>query len=309
MKAPILAAVQAAPICYDTAASTRKACLLIAEAAERGANLIVFGETWLPGYPIHMGGLQESEFWKVSSTYLEAAILIPGRETAELCEAAKQAKADVIIGVVELEPRTHGTVYATMLTISNDGHILGRHRKLMPTRTERVVWGQGQGDDIDVYQRDYGRISALNCWEHQMMLPGYALMAQGTQFHAAGWPRGDPDPLPDLPIASWPRMEILSRAFAVQGACYVISASLNITEDDIPAELKSLASPLIGESVIIDPRGEIIARSERGKECIITAQSDLDLIRAAKSVNDISGHYARPDVFDLRVKGRSVYDA
>jgi nitrilase len=308
MTGPILAAVQASPICYDRQASTEKACHLIAEAASLGADLIVFGETWVPGYPIHMNGVMEIDFWKVSSRYLDAAIAIPGPETKQLCEAAKLSGADVIIGVVELEPRTQGTVYATMLTISKDGMILGTHRKLMPTRTERVVWGQGQGDDLDVYQRDYGRISALNCWEHQMMLPGFALMAKGTQFHAASWPRGDPDPLPDLPVASWPRMEILSRAFAVQGACYVISASVNMAQDDIPDDLKSLASPWIGESMIVDPRGEIVARSERGAECIITAKADLDLIRAAKSVNDIAGHYARPDVFDLRVKGRSVFE-
>lgn len=305
--APVrLAAIQAAPVFLDAAASTRKAVDLIGRAAAMGARLAVFGETWLPGYPLHISGPLDPAFWTASDAYLAAAITIPGAETELLCAAARDGDLDVVIGVAELDPHTRGTIYATMLAISSEGEILGRHRKLVPTRLERLTWGQGQGDDLDVYDRPYGRISALNCWEHQMLLPAYALMAQGTQFHAASWPRGDPDPVPGLPVASWPRQEILSRAFAVQGACYVVAVSVNVTEADIPDRFRSICSPLEGHSIIVDPRGEIVASSERGKESIVTADADPGLIRAAKSVSDVAGHYSRPDVFELRVRGKLV---
>jgi len=216
-----LAAVQAAPIFFDREASTEKACQLIEEAAEQGATLAAFGETWLPGYPFFAFGKSSNTqlWWKAATEYLANAVEIPSSTTDRLCAAARRAGIDVVIGVVELDSRTRGTVYCTLLFISHEGKILGRHRKLKPTHFERAIWGEGDALGLTVYERPYGRLSGLNCWEHNMVLPGYALMAQGTQIHVAAWPGRETNRAPESPIPLWPRQLLLSRAFASQAAC------------------------------------------------------------------------------------------
>ena len=139
-----------------------------------------------------------------------------------------------------------------------------------------------------------------------MVLPGYALMAQGTQFHVASWPGYEPTTPPAPPQALWPRQELLSRAFAAQGACYVIAAGGLITPDDVPERFRTLAYAESGDSMIIDPRGEIVARANSGDEMILTYKADHAVIRSAKVANDVAGHYSRPDVFELFVHGESV---
>lgn len=136
-----------------------------------------------------------------------------------------------------------------------------------------------------------------------MMLPSYALIAQGTQIHVASWPSGEPAVPPAAPESLWSRKELLSRAFASQGACYVIATGALITPADVPERFRSLAYEGVGGSMIIDPRGEVVARAPLGAETILTFEADRSVIRVAKSACDIAGHYARPDVFDLRVHG------
>ncbi|MCP5074696.1 MAG: carbon-nitrogen hydrolase family protein, partial [Rhodobacteraceae bacterium] len=152
--------------------------------------------------------------------------------------------------------------------------------------------------------RSYGRMSALNCWEHQMVLPGYALMAQGTQFHMASWPGGEPETPPEPPVSLWSRQELLSRAFAAQGSCYVIAAGGLISEKDVPERFRKLAYDGSGGSMIVDPRGEVVARAPLGEEAILTYEADHSVIRSAKVANDVAGHYSRPDVFELLVRGK-----
>lgn len=299
----VVAAIQATPIYFDREASTDKACRLIAEAGAQRAVLAGFGETWLPGYPGFAWRPQSTPgWWDAAEAYLDQAVLIPGPETDRLCKAALDAGSDVVIGVVELDPQTRGTVYATLLFIGREGVILGRHRKLRPTAYERVAWGQGDAQGLVVHHRPYGRISGLNCWEHNMMLPGFALAAGGTQIHVGAWPGRELAAAPEAPNAQWPRQHLLSRAFAAQAACYVICAGGLLKPSDMPDRYKELVNfTYTGDSAIIDPRGEIIALAPSGEETVLTATIDLRNVRAAKAVNDIAGHYARPDIFDLRV--------
>ena len=185
--------------------------------------------------------------------------------------------------------------------------ILGVVVERKPTMHERMAWGEGDGSDLIVFDRPYGRLSGLSCWEHQMVLPGYALIAQGTQFHVGCWP-GDEPPAPPSPLCLWVRQHLLSRAFAAQAGCYVICAAGLLTRDAVEERFRSLAwFDHSGDSVIIDPRGEIIAGPVAAKEEIIVAKASLELLRAAKVATDTAGHYSRRDVFDLTVRGVSVF--
>jgi nitrilase len=299
MKTFRMAAVQAAPILFDAAASTEKATKIIAEAGRGGADIVAFGETWLPGYPFWVEGGVQDLTWRASAEYIDAAVLVGGPETSALCAAAREAGVDVVIGVAEKDPYTEGAVYATALTIGREGAILGRHRKLKPTHAERIIWADGDAAGLKVHQRAYAKISALNCWEHQMMLPGYVLAAQGAQVHCALWPGWEKTPRQDE--YCWARQHLLSRAFASQAGAYVICAAGIRRASDIPAHLKPLGVwEHTGQSAIIDPRGEIIAGPIDG-EGVLYADGSLDVVRAAKAACDIAGHYARPDIFRLEV--------
>jgi len=295
-----LAAVQAAPVYFDREASTEKACRLIQDAGEKKVTLAAFGECWLPGYPFYAWG-SRAAVKAVASEYLANAVDIPSPITEKLCDAARQANIDVVIGIAERDARSRGTVYCTLLFIGNDGAILGRHRKLKPTHRERTVWGEGDGSSLVVYERPYGRISGLNCWEHNMALPGYALMELGTQIHIAAWPGTDAS-----------RHSYLSRAFASQAAAYVIDVGALLAPEHVTGVARKVADEQSdevteivtrgypGESFIIDPRGEIIAGPAEGEQ-ILVADGSEEQIFAAKAYCDVTGHYSRPDVFQLHV--------
>jgi predicted amidohydrolase len=305
-----LAAVQAAPVYFDREASTDKACRLIEEAGVQGASLAAFGETWLPGYPFFVWTSKFDEaFWEASAEYVACAVEIPGPTTDRLCAAAKKAGVDVVIGVVERDRRTRGTVYCTLLFIGNDGSLLGRHRKLKPTHRERTLWGEGDGSGLTVYERPYGRVSGLNCWEHNMLLPGYSLMCQGTQIHVAAWP-GSESGAPPPPKSVWGRQLLLSRAFASQAGAYVILAGGLCDAGAVPERYRPWVYTNTGDSCIIDPRGEVIAGPAEG-ETILVAEGSTEHVYAAKSACDVGGHYSRPDVFRVyvnRAESTTVFD-
>ncbi len=303
----VLAAIQAAPILFDKQASTQKACALIEDAGKQGADIAAFGETWLPGYPFFIEAPLSDLWWEANALYLENAITIPGPETQALCAAARKAGIDVVIGVAELDAATGGSIYASLLFISAEGEILGRHRKIKPTHHERSVWSDGDAEGLRVHPRPYGRLSGLNCWEHNILLPGFSLICQGTQFHVAAWPGREPVTAPSEPV--WSRQVLLSRAFASQAGAYVIAPAGLRLDEHVPDRFRTLHTfEHTGQSTIIDPRGEIIAGPADG-ETILLAKADLAEVRKAKAACDPAGHYSRPDLFEVTLEGRRIYPA
>jgi predicted amidohydrolase len=278
----------------DTKASTEKACGLIADAGRAGARLAAFGETWLPGYPRWVNApIHVNLKRKLGGRYVDSAITVPGPETEQLCAAAREAGVDVVIGVAERDACTGGSVYCTLVFISSDGEIIGKHRKLKPTYGERFAWGEGDGSGLRAWPRDYARISGLNCWEHNMVLPGYALIADGTQVHVAAFPGYEST-----------RQLVLCRAFASQSAAYVVLAGGMIDPTDVEdAELREAIEALPamgGDSYIIDPMGEVVAGPAVG-EGLLLGEVSMTKIREAKALCDTAGHYSRPDVLQLRI--------
>lgn len=302
-----VAIAQAASCFFDKTAGTEKAERLIEEAGRGGAELVAFGETWLPGYPFFVDSGLSELWWEAAAAYLKNAILIPGPETEALCAAAARAGVDVVIGAAELEPATRGSCYASLVFIGREGEVLGRHRKIKPTHHERSVWADGDAKGLKVYERGYGRLGGLNCWEHNILLPGFALIAQGVQIHVSAWPGREPDTAPSEPV--WARQVLLSRAFASQAGAYVLAAAGLRRLEDVPERWRPLF-PFEGNgrSVIIDPRGEVIAGPAEG-ETLLYADLDLDLVFKAKSACDPAGHYSRPDLFEVRLEGRRIYGA
>jgi predicted amidohydrolase len=188
-----------------------------------------------------------------------------------------------------------------LLFIGREGEILGKHRKLKPTMYERTAWGEGDGSSLRVYERPYGRLGGLNCWEHQMVLPGYALISQGIQVHAGAWPGG-----------TFARQEVLSRAFAMQSAAYVVMAGGLLREQDMPPDIRELrltidgkerlvVLPCDGDSAIIGPNGDYLAGPVLNEETILTATGNTGTVMFQKMIADHAGHYSRPDIFQFAV--------
>lgn len=229
---------------------------------------------------------------------------IPGPETDALCAAAREADCDVVIGVAE-RSTSGGTLWCTLLFIGREGVLLGRHRKIKPTHNERSIWGDGDARGLVTHPRAYGRLSGLNCWEHNIVLPGFALMAQGVDVHVAAWPGREPDAAPADPV--WARQILLSRAFASQAGAYVLCAAGLRRRSDLPARLADVVGfEHNGRSCIIDPWGEVIAGPLDG-EGLLIAEMDPVKLRQAKIACDPAGHYARPDLFELRLEGRRLF--
>ena len=212
------AAVQAAPVYLDRQATVDKACALIREAGRAGARLVAFPEVFVPGFPhwIYLDRPQPNERYFVE--LVREAVQVPGPETERLGQAAREAGAHVVIGVNERSPRSMGELFNTNLIFGPDGSLLGRHRKLMPTYAEKMVWSFGDGSTLRVYDTAVGRLGTLCCGENTNPLARFALIAQGEQVHVANYPArpaGDPY---DLTRA----IEIRSAAHAFEGKCFVL---------------------------------------------------------------------------------------
>jgi nitrilase len=291
------AVVQAGAIPFDSEACVDKAVGLIAEASGLGAKVIVFPEAFIPGYPkgVNYGlvvGARDPAGREEFRLYLEAAIEVPGLETQRMGEAAAAHGAYVVMGVIE---RENGTCYCTVLFFGPDGSLLGKHRKLMPTVMERVIWGFGDGSTLTVIDSPYGRIGSVICWENYMPMLRMAMYSKNVALYCA--PTADDR---DTWIASMQHI-------ALEGRCFVLTACQFIRKKDFPDTVRvSLGdSPeavlMRGGSAIINPLGQVLAGPHFGSETILTVDLDLNDIGRGKFDFDVTGHYSRPDVFQLSV--------
>ena len=284
------AVVQATPVFLNKDGSVEKTCKLIEEAGGNGARLIVFPETFIPTYPYWIRDLLDREpCYEVFVQYFHNSITVPGKEAEKLAESAKKAGAWVVVGISEKEG---GTLYNSNLFISDKGEVLGTHRKVLPTFTERAVWGWGDGSTLHVFNTEIGKLGSLVCYEHHMPLIKFAMYSKGEQVHAACWP--------GLTISTHVA-EAASRQYAFEGQTFVLSSAGILAEETVPNDfiLKDQIRKANGGSAIIDPFGLFLAGPIYDREEILYAEIDLDRIIKAKYVVDSVGHYCRPDITRL----------
>lgn len=293
-----IALAQLSPVFLNKEKTTDKACNAIAEAGKNGSKLIVFPEAFISGYPDWVWLIPPNKSKQLGNLYLslvENAVSIPDNTTDRLCKAAKLAKINVVIGMNERNTETsNSSLFNTILFIDDKGEILGKHRKLMPTNCERLIWAQGNGSTLKSYDTSAGKIGGLICWENFMPLARNAIYESGAQILAAPtWDKG----------SDWlGSMQHIAR----EGGLFVLSTCMTLHTDDMPEELKETYSDdegwiSTGQSCIINPKGEIIAGPLDSEEGLLYADIDLRDIIIAKRRFDVVGHYARPDVFNFSV--------
>jgi nitrilase len=299
--APYLAAcIQAAPVAFNVARTLEKICDLTADAARSRAKVVVFPEAFVSAYPrgatfgAIIGG-RTTEGREQFRRYHESSIDVPGPAVDALGMIAKQSAVVLVIGVIE---RDGGTLYCTVLFFDRDGTFLGKHRKLMPTASERLVWGFGDGSTMPVYDTVVGRVGAVICWENYMPLLRTAMYAQHIQLYCAPTADGRPTWLPTM------------QHIAMEGRCFVLSTNQFCRRKDYPADYVSdmPADPNAivsrGGSCIVDPLGTVLAGPLWDQEGILTAEIDLGAITRGLYDFDPVGHYSRSDIFSLSVDAR-----
>jgi nitrilase len=295
------AVVQAAPVLFDTPRTLEKLADLLHDASAQGADLVVFPEAFVGGYPkgmdfgVRLG--QRSERGRDDfRRYFECAIELPSRESEFMREAARANGVHLVVGIIE---RDRGTLYCTVVTFSPEGQFLGKHRKVMPTALERLVWGSGDGSTLPVFETYIGRLGSVICWENYMPLLRMAMYAQGIELYCA--------PTVDDRETWLPTM----RMIALEGRCFVLSACQYMTLADCPPSYPrshddDLNKALIrGGSCIIDPFGNVLTTPNFAGETIQYAELDRRIIVRGKFDLDVAGHYARPDIFRLSIDKRS----
>lgn len=306
-----VALIQAPPVFLNLQASVEKAVGLIADAARQGARLIVFPETWLTGYPVWLDEAPGSATWghegaeALFRRLFENSPALDGPEMALLSRTASEAGAEVVLGVHE---RVGGSLYNSIVFL--DGEQVRVHRKLTPTYNERLIWAQGDGSTLGAWPRDYGVLGALVCWEHWMPFTRAAMHAQNEAVHVAQWP------------AVTELHQIASRHYAFEGQCFVLAAGCVLSRDDVlegfdsqagadPAgrallesipESKTLLKT--GGSAVIAPDASYVAGPVYDDPRTVFTEIDLGRVTAGRLYLDTHGHYARPDVFQLRVDTR-----
>jgi len=291
------AVVQDSPIVFDREATIEKVHALVSQAARQGASLVVMPEAFVSAYPTGLDfgariGLRQPKGRDDFRRYYESALEVPGLACDALGRAAREAGVVLVIGVIE---RDGGTLYCTVLFFSPDGKLMGKHRKLMPTAMERLVWGFGDGSTLPVFDTPLGKIGAVICWENYMPMLRMHMYAQGIQLYCA--------PTADHRDTWLPSM----RHVALEGRCFVLSCCQYLTRADCPEDYAAIQGNdpatilMSGGSCVIGPLGQILAGPNFEGPCILTADLDLDEIPRSKYDLDVVGHYARPDIFRLYV--------
>jgi len=292
---------QVAPAFLDLAGSVAKACDMIAEAGRRGVRLLAFPEAWLPCYPLWcdtgtLGKWENKPSKRLHARLLRNSLAIPSRESHELCAAARNAGVAVVVGANERAP-AGGSLYNALLFIDERGAIVGIRRKLVPTLGERLVWAYGAAAGLESFALGGARVGGLICWEHWMPLARQVLHAAGEEIHVAAWPHGkEPH-------------QLASRHYAFEGRAFVLASALYLRKADLPDDFELAddfrGAPeelLPGGSAIIAPDGSYVVEPVFGREELLVTDLELGRSSEEKLALDVAGHYARPDLFELRVR-------
>jgi nitrilase len=297
-----IAVVQHPPCILNRDATIRRAVALIDEAAGAGAKLIIFPEAFIPGYPAWIWRLRPGEDWGLSESLharlLDNAVTLAADDLQPLCAAAKQHNVTVVCGINERDGAlSQATLYNTVVVIAADGAIINRHRKLMPTNPERMVWGFGDATGLKVVETPCGRLGSLICWENYMPLARYALYSQGVEIYIA--------PTYDSGNNWIGTLQHIAR----EGGCWVVGSGTVLRGSDFPQDLRDNAqlypdkdewvNP--GDSVVIAPGGDIAAGPLHNEPGVLYVELDRQRVGIAKRALDFAGHYARPDIFTLHV--------
>lgn len=293
-----VAVVQAAPVLFDRQASTEKACRLIRECGENGAQIVLLPEAFVPAYPRGFSfgmvvGSRDPKGRELWQRYWENSVDFPGETTDALGAAAREAGVYLGIGIIE---RSGGTLYCSLVYFNPEGEIIGVHRKLKPTGAERLIWGEGDGSSLIVLPTDFGNLGGLICWGNYMPLARMALYEKGVEIYFA--PTAD----------SRQTWQATMQHIACEGRCFVLGCNQFVTKEMYPPELQEhhelQSQPEVmcrGGSVIVSPLGEVLAGPLFDQEGILYADLDLEEIIRAKLDFDAVGHYARPDVFEFNI--------
>jgi nitrilase len=294
--------VQASPVLFNREATIEKTCRLILEAAEKDVKLILFPEAFIPAYPRGLSfgavvGSRSSAGRLTWQRYWENAVDVPGPAVETIGEVVREAGVYLAIGVIERDTQfSQGTLYCTLLYFGPDGTLLGKHRKLKPTGSERLIWGEGDGSTLTVLKTELGKIGGLICWENYMPLARMAMYSKGVEIYLA--PTADARD-------SW---QSTLRHIACEGRCFVLGCNQFVTKEMYPDDLEGLDEldehPDVicrGGSAIISPFGEVLAGPLYDQEGTLFADIDLAEVARGKFDFDVVGHYARPDVFQLVV--------
>jgi aliphatic nitrilase len=301
-----VAAVHAASEFLDLEASVNKACAVIHEAGSHGARLIVFPETFLPGYPFWIWTHTAAQSAPLFQQLFYQSVELPGEASRRIGQAAREAHAWVCMGLNE---RDGGTLYNTLAWFDDEGRLVARHRKLQPTNAERTIWGRGDGRDVFLLDTPIGKVGGLICFEHSMDLNRYSLIALGQQIHVAAWP-GISAMTADPNSSNFDNLtEAAIKYHALAAQSYVICVQSRIDEQTIerigltdqPDKIRVGG----GLSAIVAPNATYIAGPHRDDEKILYGEVDLGMIPLAKFFADSAGHYARPDVFAFGIDGRA----
>lgn len=298
IRAAIVQGEESATLAESLAATVRHA----ERAADAGARLIVFPETWLPHYPMWLDVCERVNLWddarvkRVYARYMSESVVVGGPVTRQLGELAQRLQAAIVIGIserVETGPG-RGTLFNSLLTFGSDGRLLNHHRKLMPTHTERLVWGLGDGDGLRTVDANGVRVGGLICWEHWMPLARQAMHEAGEGVHVAVWPQ-----VKEM-------NHVASRHYAFEGRCFVLAAGSLMRARVIPPELPIAgeqpapdALVMHGGSAIIGPDGQYVVQPMYDREEVLVATLDLERAAEESMALDVAGHYSRPDCLRL----------